>query len=91
MDQMGYRTARRSAFAFAGLALAVGACSSASYDRDETIQELVDEGLTEDIATCVVDGMEDQIGVDRLDDTGDPTDEEIAIITDITTDCMLGG
>lgn len=70
--------------------LGLSACS-ASYSREDTIQDLVDEGLDETTATCVVDGMEEQIGEDRLDDRGDPTEEEIAVITDITTDCLLGG
>ncbi len=70
--------------------LGLSACS-ASYSREDTIQDLVDEGLDEATATCVVDGMEEQIGEDRLSDRGDPTEEELAVITGITTECLLGG
>lgn len=65
------------------------ACSS-SYDRDEFIAELETEaGLTTEQATCVVDGLEDQLGEDRLDDRGDLTEEEEAILTDLAVGCLL--
>ncbi|MDA3039056.1 MAG: hypothetical protein O3C27_05910 [Actinomycetota bacterium] len=70
--------------------LGLSACS-ASYSREDTIQEFVDEGLDEATATCIVDGMYEQIGEDRLDDRGDPTEEELAIITSISMECLFGG
>lgn len=74
--------------AFAGVA----AGCSASYDRAEFIDELVTEsGLEEPVATCVVDGVESQIGEDRLNDRGDLTAEETEILTSIVFDCALGG
>lgn len=75
----------------AGAALVVTACGG-GYDRQETIDELITEaGVDEATATCIVDGMEAEIGEDRLGERGDPTDEETAIITEITTDCILAG
>ncbi|MGI9616275.1 MAG: hypothetical protein ACR2QO_25395 [Acidimicrobiales bacterium] len=75
----------------AGFALVGSACST-SYDRAEVIDELVTEqGVDRALATCVVDGMEERIGVDRLDDRGNPTPEEEEIIIEITTDCLLAG
>ncbi|MEM9132885.1 MAG: hypothetical protein AAF962_05995 [Actinomycetota bacterium] len=75
----------------AGAALVVSACSG-GYDRQETIDDLVtDAGVDEATATCIVDGMEAQIGEDRLGERGDPTAEEEEIIVDITTECILGG
>lgn len=74
--------------AFAGIA----AACSASYDRAEFIDELVtDSGLEESVATCVADGVESQIGEDRLNDRGDLTPEETQILTSIVFDCALGG
>lgn len=74
--------------AAAGLA---SACSS-SYDRGEFIAELETEaGLNTEQATCVVDGLEDQLGEDRLDDRGDLTSEEETILTDLAVACLLGG
>ncbi len=73
--------------AFAGLA----AACSASYDRAEFIDEMVTEsGLDEAVATCVADGVESQIGEDRLNDRGDLTAEEQEILTSIVFDCALG-
>ena len=73
--------------AFAGLA----ASCSASYDRAEFIDEMVTEsGLDEAVATCVADGVESQIGEDRLNDRGDLTAEEQEILTSIVFDCALG-
>ena len=75
--------------AFAGLA---AACST-SYDRADLIEELTtgDNPVSQEVANCVADGMEEQIGVDRLGDRGDPTEEEQAIITDVAITCVLGG
>lgn len=76
------------ALAVVGLA---AACSS-GYDRDEFIAELETEaGLDNAQATCVVDGLEEQLGEDRLDDRGDLTEEEEGILTDLAVACLLGG
>ena len=90
---MNFSGAKKAGVAvlLAGLTLGTAACSG-SYDRDEVIDELVnDEGLDRELATCVVDGMEDEFGVDRLDDRGNLTAEEEQMIIDITTSCLLGG
>ncbi len=74
--------------AFAGLA----AGCSASYDRAEFIDEMVTEsGLSEAVATCVADGVEAELGLDRLDDRGDLTAEEQEIVTTVAFDCALAG
>lgn len=74
---------------FLALALAASACSS-GYDRAEFIDELVaEQGLTSATATCVADGIEREIGLDRLNDRGDPTSEEEQAIIDISIDCAL--
>lgn len=73
--------------AFAGLA----AACSASYDRAEFIDEMmVENGLDEAVATCVADGVESQIGEDRLNSRGDLTAEETEILTSIVFECALG-
>ncbi len=70
----------------AGLA---SACSG-GYDRAGAIDDFVEGGLTTEQATCVVDGLEDQIGEDRLDDRGSLTPEEETIVTDLAFACVLG-
>ncbi len=83
--------AKRAVALIAGLTLVASACGS-SYDRDEVIDDFVTEqGIDRAVAICIVDGMEERLGVDRLDDRGDPTPEEEQIIFEITTDCLLGG
>lgn len=73
-----------------GIAFAASACS-AGYDRAELIDELVaEQGVTTDVATCIADGVEQEIGLDRLDDRGNPTPEEEQAVIDITVDCVLG-
>ena len=78
------------AAALAG-ALMLGACGS-SYNRDDAINDLVnDAGIERETAVCIVDGIEDNFSIDRLESTGDLTEDEEAILTEITTDCILGG
>ncbi len=71
-------------------AFALAACGG-GYDRAEFIAELeADANIDNTMATCMADKMEEQIGVDRLDDRGDPTEEETTIMTDIAFACVLG-
>lgn len=73
-------------------AAALASACSSSYDRDEFIAELeADAGLDTEQATCVVDGLEEKLGEDRLDDRGDLTAEEEVILTDLAIACLLGG
>ncbi len=72
--------------ATAGLA---AACSP-GYDRAESIDDFVEAGLTTEQATCVIDGLEQQIGEDRLGERGDLTADEETIVTDVTFECVLG-
>lgn len=81
------------AFAAASFAVLLSACS-AGYDREQTIDDLVEEGggqISEENATCIVDRLEAEIGVDRLGSRGEPTSAEEEIILDATFDCVLGG
>ncbi len=81
----------RSVVGVTAVAFALSACGG-GYDRAEFIAELEENSnIDNTMATCMVDKMEDQIGVDRLDDRGDPTDEETIIMTDIAFDCIAGG
>lgn len=74
------------------LGVALTACGG-GYDRAEFVDELVTEGggvIDETQANCIADGLEAQIGVDRLGDRGSLTAEEEGIVTSVTTDCILG-
>lgn len=76
--------------------LAAGALLAAcgdSYDRAEFIEEMTtgEAAVTEDQANCIADGVEEAFGIDRLNDRGDLTAEEEAILTDLAFECVLGG
>lgn len=80
----------RALTALLGLvALGAAACGS-SFDRGDTINELVDSGLDQATAECVVDEMIDEFGEDKLGSDDDPTAEEQAIVQDIMVDCLSG-
>ena len=70
----------------------LAACGD-SYDRAEFIEEMTtgEAAVTEDQANCIADGVEEAFGIDRLNDRGDLTAEEEAILTDLAFECVLGG
>ena len=76
------------------IGLAATGCSS-TYSRDETIDNLVEEGLTEEQANCVVDTLEDEVGTDELDkavnqdDSEDLSPEIQAALTTAVSDCVF--
>lgn len=70
--------------------LLLSACGS-SYDREDFVSELMESDIDRPTAECVADGVEAQIGEDRLNDRGDLTAEENEILVDITFECVLGG
>lgn len=72
-------------------ALLLGACGGESYNREDAINDLIEGGLEEDVAVCVVDGIEANFSIERLESTGDLTQEEEDVLFEITTDCVLGG
>ncbi len=74
----------------ATIAMLLGACG-ASFDRDEAIADLEEGGLDRATAECVVDGVEDSFGIDRLESTDDLTSEDEAILFEIMTNCITGG
>ena len=74
------------ACAFTVIPLTAAACGD-SYDRGESVQELVDEAQAE----CVADRVEDEIGVDRLNSrTDELSEEDQEILTSAVFDCLLG-
>ena len=77
--------------AAAGLALILSGCGS-TYDREEAIADIEAEtGVDRTTAECIVDGFEEEFGIERLESRGDLTPEEEEAIIEITTDCVLGG
>ena len=79
--------------ALATLGLTAAGCSS-TYSRDETIDNLVEDGgLTREEATCVVDKLEDEVGTDKLDevvndDPDNPPADVAEAFTNAYIDCL---
>ncbi|MCP3989813.1 MAG: hypothetical protein GY724_12110 [Actinomycetia bacterium] len=75
----------------AAIAMLLGACSS-SYDREQAIEDIQETaGVDRAMAECIVDGVEENFSIDRLESSGDLTEEEEAVLVEITTECLLGG
>ncbi len=77
-------------FSLASLALMAG-CSE-SVDREGSIDQLVESGLTQEQAECMVNGLVDEIGDSRaIEITNDPeaaTSEEDAFMAQLGLDCL---
>ncbi|MEM8923266.1 MAG: hypothetical protein AAGD35_07160 [Actinomycetota bacterium] len=70
-------------------AMLLAACST-EYDREEFIDELItDSGVDEATATCIADGAEAELGIERLESRGSLTEDEEAALTEIVTNCVL--
>jgi hypothetical protein len=69
----------------------LGACGGDSYNRDDAIEQLTDEGVTKEVATCIVDAVEDEFGIETLNANREPTAEEEAKIGEISLGCMTEG
>lgn len=76
--------------AAAALALLLGACGT-TYDREQAIADFEAEGVDRATAECIVDGIEANFSIERLESRGDLTAEEEATLTDIAAECILGG
>jgi len=73
----------------AGLAMLLAACGS-SFSREDAIADLIEGGLEQSVAECVVDGIEDEFSIEKLESTGDLSTEDEAILIEISTACILG-
>jgi len=73
----------------AGLAMLLAACGS-SFSREDAIADLIESGLDQTVAECVVDGIEDKFSIEKLESTDDLSSEDEAILIEISTACILG-
>lgn len=75
--------------AFAGaLMFTVAACGGDDYGRSDAIDDLKEGGLSDEVATCVADGMEDA-GIDFKEANESDTDSDLFDqVVEITTDCL---
>jgi hypothetical protein len=71
---------------------AVGTIMLAGCAKDnaaELKKNLTDSGMSSEDADCIVKGLQDK-GVD-LGQYGEPSAEDSATITEVTTDCVMAG
>jgi pimeloyl-ACP methyl ester carboxylesterase len=61
--------------------------------RDEVVSQLVDAGLPDDVAECVVDGMIDEVGAEEFDRLilGNDFDQLTELVTEQSLRCATGG
>lgn len=73
------------------VAVAVGltACG-ASLDRDDSVQDLIDSGLSAEAAGCTFDAMLVELGEDKMTSEDELSPEDQATIVKIIADCMAG-
>jgi hypothetical protein len=72
------------------LALLLGACGT-TYDREQAIADFEAEGIDRATAECIVDGIEENFSIERLESRGELTEEEEQTVTNIAAECILGG
>lgn len=86
----GTHTGRRRwmLFVVAAVGLLAAACGGDSFDRADAISDLESSGFSNAEATCVVDGVADAFGIDKLESNDDLTEEDSATLTEITTGCL---
>jgi hypothetical protein len=76
-----------------GLGLSVGACGGESGPREVLVDGAAASGIDEDLASCLVDGLFDELGAERAEEvilTEDPADlsaEDRAILTEVEIAC----
>lgn len=79
----------------------VAACSGdKEIDKEGSIDLLVEQGIPQATAECIVDGIDAEFGDNQdaldiiLDDSGDVSDlsaEDQATLDQVTTDCVAAG
>lgn len=63
------------------------------YDREEWIVDLQEGGqINEETSICIVDALEEQLGEDKLGGRASSlSDEDEAVMLEVSTKCILGG
>ncbi|MCP3911379.1 MAG: hypothetical protein GY713_10530 [Actinomycetia bacterium] len=74
----------------AGLSLLLAACGGSSYSREDAIADLVADDIDQEMAECIVDEVEDEFGIEKLESSDDVTEEDEAKLLEIFTECFLG-
>ena len=71
------------------VALLVAGCGT-KLDREGSIEELMESGLTRPQAECIIDSSVEEFGEEKVISDDDPTPEEEAILTEIAFECIGG-
>ncbi|MCP5025836.1 MAG: hypothetical protein GY929_06085 [Actinomycetia bacterium] len=74
----------------AGLSLLLAACGGSSYSREEAVADLVAEGADQELAECIVDKVEEEFGIEKLESSDDVTAEDEAKLAEIGAECVFG-
>ena len=66
---------------------AIGGGSSA---RDEAVDRAVEDGLSREVAECLVDGVADEFGEEALAEDYEGTPDQLDRVFEITDGCLFG-
>ena len=77
----GHRRARRRCCSFG--------CANPGYGSDKTRANLEQAGLTDEQARCVTRGLEQKIGIKRLETHAEPTETEFQRALEVLDDCNV--
>ena len=80
---------RTAALVFA-LGLALAACGGGDSVRDDAVDRIVEEGMSQDVAECIVDGTADAFGEEALAADYEGTPEELDEVFEIMDSCLFG-
>lgn len=69
----------------------IATACGATYSHEKSVDELVDSaGIDRATAECIVTGMEAEFSEEKLLSDDTPTPEDEAIVTSISSECILG-
>ncbi len=75
----------------AAFALALSACGGGgSSARNEAVDRMADEGMSREVAECIVDGVEEAFGEEALAEDYEGSDEDLGITFEIADGCLFG-
>ncbi len=73
------------------LALSLAACGGGgSSARDAAVDRMADEGMSREVAECIVDGVEEAFGEEALAEDYEGSDEDLGTTFDIADGCLFG-
>ena len=81
------KTTIKSGIAGLGLLATLAAGCGTTFDREGSIEEIMEGGFSRSAAECIVDRTVEELGEDRVTSEDDPTPEEAQLFGEIALEC----